>query len=105
MTVDILDDSIHEANETFIAILKASDNVVIGEQSTSVGIISDDDILGNYLRTVATYKCRHAYVHTYIHIYTQAYKCTLTHSHTYIHTHIYHTHIHIINIHCGSNEW
>jgi len=76
VTVDILDDSIHEANETFIAILKASnsfDNVVIGEQSTSVGIISDDDILGNYLCRVATYKCRHAYVHTYIHTYIHMY--------------------------------
>ena len=59
VTVDIINDRIHEDNETFIAVLKASNSfndVVIGEQSTSVGIIFDDDILGNYVLTYNSYK-------------------------------------------------
>ena len=49
VTVEILDDGIHEENETFIAILKRNDsifnNVVIGTPSTAVGLIIDDDEL------------------------------------------------------------
>ena len=53
VTVDIIDDLIHEENESFIGILKISDSAVlddisIGEPSTSVGIIIDDDVLGKY---------------------------------------------------------
>ena len=48
--VDILDDGVHEKNETFIGKLKISDStpyhVSIGEPSTAVGTIIDDDILG-----------------------------------------------------------
>ena len=46
VSVDIIDDGIHEGNETFIGTLKISnsvfDNVII---STAVGIIIDDDEL------------------------------------------------------------
>ena len=49
VTVEILDDSIHEGNESFIATLKRNDsiinNVLIGTPSTAVGIIIDDDEL------------------------------------------------------------
>ena len=48
VSVDIIDDNIHEGNETFIGILKMSnstfDNVIISTAS-AVGIIIDDDEL------------------------------------------------------------
>ena len=53
VTVDIMDDGLHEKNETFIGILKTSDytpgHVSIGEPSTAVGTIIDDDILGKWI--------------------------------------------------------
>ena len=48
VTVDIIDDGIHEGNETFIGILKISDSTfdnIIINGSTAVGIITDDDEL------------------------------------------------------------
>ena len=53
VTVDIIDDGIHEENETFIATLKRNDSslddVIIAEPSTAVGIIIDDDKLCKHL--------------------------------------------------------
>ena len=56
VTVNITDDRIHEENETFIGIIKISDfildDISVGaEQSTSVGVIIDDDVLGKYSHT------------------------------------------------------
>ena len=52
VTVSITDDRIHEENESFIAVLKTSDStpdhISIGPQSTAVGVIIDDDVLGKY---------------------------------------------------------
>ena len=52
VTVDIIDDGVHEKNETFIGVLKTSDSnpdhVSIGKPSTAVGTIIDDDVLGKY---------------------------------------------------------
>ena len=69
VTVDIMDDRIHEDNETFIGILKISDFALdvisVGEPSTSVGIIIDDDVLGKYSHTHAR---KHAHTHTAIYV-------------------------------------
>ena len=49
VTIEIIDDGIHEENDTFIATLKridsSLDDVKIAEPSTAVGIIIDDDKL------------------------------------------------------------
>ena len=59
VTVNITDDRIHEGDETFIGIIKISDffldDISIGEQSTSLGVIIDDDDLGKYLHAYRTY--------------------------------------------------
>ena len=66
MNVSILDDNIPEQNETFVATLKTLDsfpgqskkqivdNVSIGDVSTALGIIIDDDTPGmyTYIRTL-----------------------------------------------------
>ena len=60
VNVSILDDNIPEQNETFVATLKTLDsfpgqskkqtvdNVSIGDMSTALGIIIDDDTPGTY---------------------------------------------------------
>ena len=51
-TVTIVDDSIHEDNETLIGMLKTSnlisDYVLFKAPFTTVGTISDDDVLSMY---------------------------------------------------------
>ena len=56
VAIDIIDDGIHEENETFIATLKRNDSifndVFIGTPSTAVGIIIDDDELCKHLHMI-----------------------------------------------------
>ena len=75
ISVDIIDDGIHEENETFIATLKRNessfDGVFIGTPSTAVGIIIDDDELC---------KCMHVFLCwckmlLYVRIY---YRCSVS---------------------------
>lgn len=61
VTVGIMDDRKHEEDETFIGMIKISDfvldDIILGEQSTSLGVIINDDELGKYSHT---YICSYA---------------------------------------------
>ena len=58
-TVYIVDDSIHEDNETLIGMLKTSnstpDYVLIGAPFMAVGTITDDDVLSKYTSIFAIF--------------------------------------------------